>query len=106
MRSNHKHLIKDLPLEKCPPGLTGRIVEKSQIGVEKPSSGGGYANVRLINWVYGLACLVVVLLLCSVFPSGTYDRGEQHRKLASNTTSLTQQISCSIKNSYERGFIR
>lgn len=108
MRISYKRLMKDLPLEKCPPGLTGSIVVKSQISMKQHSSRDGHAKVRLINWVYSLACLAVMLLICTVFPSGPYDREAQHQRLAINTTSLTQQISCTIKNSFliERGFIR
>ncbi|MGE5398607.1 MAG: hypothetical protein ACM3MK_13865 [Chitinophagales bacterium] len=100
MRNNYCYLIKNLPLEKCPPDLTEKIIQRSgAIPEHAPKKCRGWW-FDAPTWSYGLACMTIIISMALGFAIHSDDRYKQQQRLAENTVSITKQISFNFKSAF------
>ncbi|MGE5422837.1 MAG: hypothetical protein ACM3QW_06215 [Ignavibacteriales bacterium] len=97
MRNSYRHLMKNLPLEKCPPDLSLKVNQKLGIADSPSQLNRAVKPDYLARGFYGLAGLAAVLLITAVLTYDYAGTNSHHQRLASNATALSAQISSNMK---------
>lgn len=97
MRNSYRHLMKNLPLEKCPPDLSLKVIQKLGIADSFSQPNRAAKPNYLAMGFYSLTGLAAVLLIAAVLTYDYAGANSQHQRLASNAASLSAQISSNMK---------